>query len=473
MRRRLLLGYLSLTLFVLLVLEIPLGVSFAQRELERLLTRVERDAFALASFAEDHLEGTTQSDLQGLADGYADRTGGRAVIVDADGIGLADSDPPAPGRRSFATRPEIVKALEGRVATGERLSETLSTNLVFVAVPVASGGEVHGAVRITYPRSTVDTRIRDNWLRLAGVGVVSLGAATVVGLAFARGVARPLRDLQSTATALGRGDLGARAPAGAGPPEVQALATAFNDTATRLEVLVGSQEQFVADASHQLRTPLAALRLRLENLASECTSDTDDVEAALAEVARLSRLVDGLLALARADRTGATATAVAVHASDALAERIDAWEAMAADQGVRLARRDATDLLVVATPDRLSQALDNLIANAFDASPAGGAVTLSCESAGGWVDLHVVDEGPGMSEEERQRAFDRFWRARHTEARLGGTGLGLSIVQKLVRADGGDVELREAPGGGLDAVIRLRAALGAGGHVVRGAKSPG
>lgn len=456
MTRRILLGYLSLTLLVLLVLEVPLGISYARRQIDELTFDVERDAVALASLSEDVLEGTQDLDLQSVAETYQERTGGRVVIVDEQGDVVADSDPLRPGERSFASRPEIDVALGGRVATGTRYSDSLDQNLLYVAVPVASGGEVHGAVRITYPTSTVDERVQRNWIRLGLVALVTLVAATLVGIVLARSVTRPLRRLQETATQLGHGDLEARTPVGAGPPEVRSLAVAFNDTATRLEQLVTAQEAFVADASHQLRTPLTALRLQLENVREEVGPDQgDEIDAALSEVGRLSRMVDGLLALARAERRSTTVTAESLDLRTVLEERRDVWAPVAADQGVEITVEGPTGVVVSATPDHLAGILDNLLANALEVSDAGTTVTLSGRTTPRGAEAHVVDEGPGLTAEERARAFDRFWTTPSADRRLGGSGLGLPIARQLARLDGGDLELREGHGGGIDAVVRL------------------
>jgi signal transduction histidine kinase len=461
-RRRLLGSYLALTAVVLAALEIPLAVTYASREEASLETELVRDAFFIGGFVEDTLEGTQTVGLQGVADRYEDRTGARVVIVDADGRALADSEPltgeTAP--RSFAARPEIALALDREVATGTRSSSTLGTGLLYVAVPVASGDRVLGAVRLTYSTDELDERVRAYWLTLAGIAVLSLAAATGVGLVLARWVTHPLDDLRVAAAALGAGDRRARAPERSGPPEVRELAAVFNATAQRLDALVTAQDEFVADASHQLRTPLTALRLRLEMLEAELPDGaaSDDVDAATAEVRRLSRLVDGLLALARAERTDRSSTAVPIDLDAALAERALGWRPVADERGVTLGV-DGGHLRVRVTPDRLSQVLDNLLANALEVSPPGTTIELTAEAAGTAedprVELHVVDQGPGLTDEQRTRAFDRFWRSSTSRGELGGTGLGLSIVQRLVRADGGDVELLAGPGGGLDAVVRL------------------
>jgi signal transduction histidine kinase len=240
----------------------------------------------------------------------------------------------------------------------------------------------------------------------------------------------------------------------AGPPEVRALGEEFNAMVATLERLVRAQEAFVSDASHQLRTPLTALRLRLENLeAGVGDAGAADVEAAQAEVDRLGRLVDGLLALARADRRPVPAQPVDVGA--VVAERAGAWAALAEELGVAIRTDVPGRLGALAAPGTLEQVLDNLIENALGASPAGGAVTLSAAAVPGAVEVRVADQGPGIPPADRERAFDRFWRAPHAVG--DGTGLGLAIVRRLVRADGGDVVLDEAPGGGLEAVVTLRA----------------
>ncbi|MEZ5141608.1 MAG: ATP-binding protein [Acidimicrobiales bacterium] len=467
MTRRLLASYLLLTLAVLAALEIPLAINYRQRLESELTGALTKDAFAIAGFSEETVEGAASADLGQLARSYSERTGARVVIVDQTGRELADSQRDT-DREDFTNREEIATALSGQVATGVRHSDTLGGDLLYVAVPIASSGVVHGAARISYSTAQLDDRVRSYWLGLAGIAAISLAAAAVLGVLFARWVSRPLEQLDVAARGLTT-DLSVRAPSGQGPPEVRELAEAFNTMAARLEQLVTAQESFVADASHQLRTPLAALRLRLENLQDaaehlpggvDVADDLrDDLDAARTEVLRLGRIVDGLLALARADRATLADSAERLSVADVLAARTAAWEPVADEHGVRL-QVERVPLYVRATPDRLAQALDNLVANAIEATPAGRAVRLTARPVADGdhsmrIELHVTDEGRGMTDEERDRAFDRFWRARQERSSLGGSGIGLSIVQKLVQADAGSVELRSADGGGLDAVISL------------------
>ena len=321
-----------------------------------------------------------------------------------------------------------------------RSSATLHTHLLYVAVPVGSGGVVSGAVRITYPMTS--RRHADPPLLAAARAIASvvLAAAALVGVRLARFVTRPLRGLEDAAAAVGEGELDARAPELEGPPEVRSLSRVFNETVVKLEQLLRSQEEFVADASHELRTPLTALRLRLESL--ERRLDDEGRQRSRRrrshEVERLAEPVETLLALARADAGAAPASAVDVGGARAGAGRGLACARRGARRRAR--RRDERG------PDRARRAADgsgrcsttcsrtrsrSLRARRRSRCPrAPPARGPSCTSR---------DEGPGLTAEQRARAFDRFWRAGSGD---GGSGLGLAIVKRLVEADEGEVELR-------------------------------
>lgn len=463
MVRRLLLGYIPITFVMLLVLEIPFGFVIYQLERQTLISKVQHDAATIALYAEQNLEENDDAGLGKIVDDYYRQTKGRAVIVDIQGNARADStplDPKSPTTaENFTSRPEVAKALKGFEARGFRHSNTLHTTLLFVATPVVTGGINRGVVRITYPASFYERQIYKSWAELVIVGVLVMAVVTALSIHHARVVTSPLRKLEDASKRLGEGDLSARSPVPDTPPELVVLTTAFNDTASKLERLVDSQRAFVADASHQLRTPLAALRLRLEILEDAVPKrGREDFEAAVAEVHRLSRLVDGLLALARADNMPAAPEQIDV--STVISGRRANWEPLAGEHRVDLVEQAAEGLFALVTPGNLEQILDNLIANAIDISPPETTITVEGRRTAEWVEVHVIDEGPGMSAERRAGAFTRFWKAPDTQKRVGGFGIGLAIVRQLAEVDGGEVELLEAPSGGLDAAVRLRPAAG-------------
>jgi signal transduction histidine kinase len=455
MIRRLVFTYVTITAFALSMLAIPLGITFANREKDRLLFDIERDADTMSSLVEGAISAGKAIPSADIMK-YAKDNGGHVVVVNARGVALLDTDhPKTPGVNYLtSTRPEIRRALAGERVEGTRRSETAGTTLVFAAVPTTDNGRVNGAVRITYPTATLDARVRKVWGRLALLCLGVLIAVALVGFLLARSVTRPVRRLEHATDRFAAGDLDARVEGEVGPHELRRLAGTFNRMAERLAGLIGAQQRFVADASHQLRTPLTALRLRLENLnAHVAEADRPAIEAAALEVARMSRLVEGLLVLARDDSvSGATEPVdVAVIAR----ERADIWHDAASENRIRLTVDAPAHAWASAVGGAVEQLIDNLIDNALNVSPPNTTITVRVDTSAATVAVHVLDEGPGLDAEARTRAFDRFWRA--PGSATGGSGLGLAIVRQLAEASNGTARLDARAGGGLDAVVRLRA----------------
>lgn len=324
--------------------------------------------------------------------------------------------------------------------------------------------EGDAAVRIVYSTSDMTRRLWQIWGFRAALAVLVLAAAAAIGAYAARRITAPLRELNSMASKFSDGDLTARSPV-TGPPETQTLARTLNQGAERLDTLVASQRIFVADASHQLRTPLTALRLSLDNIADGVDDEfvREDVEQATAEVVRMSRLVNGLLVLARAEAKVTAAEPLPLR--EIVDERLTVWRPAADERGVTIALRGSVvddRPSVLASPGHLDQVLDNVLSNALEVSPDGGRITVEVGSRADTVVLSVLDEGPGMSDADKSRAFDRFWRGQGLTGR-SGSGLGLAVVKQLVTDDGGTVALADAPGGGLTVEISLRASPRSGG----------
>jgi len=459
-RRRLLFSYVALAAVILVLLEVPLGVLYARREREALIAVARRDAAVLAAVAEEGLQNPGQHDLQDLAARYQAETGAEVAVINDAGTTLVSLDPGDPnGGDGPDVDQGVAAALHGRSSVSRDSDDDGPE--ISVAVPVQGPTSLLGAVVVAVPAQPTDSRIDRAWLALGGFAGVLLAVAALLGLWLARSLARPLVALEEASGRLGEGDLAARAPVG-GPAEIAALASQFNQTAGRLEELVAAQQSFVADASHQLRTPLTALRLRLENLAADLEGDAArQLADAQGEVDRLTRLVDGLLALSRAQQKPSVTARVDI--TTVVSERCAAWAALADEQDVALtvsvAGKDTVRASVV--PGHLEQILDNLLANAVEASPPGKGIEVGVAEGDRLVTVHVRDHGPGMSEQERQRAFDRFWQG--GAAPTGTSGLGLAIVRQLATANGGTITLEAPAGGGLDAVLSLPGA----GHTVQ------
>ncbi len=422
MRLRLLAVFLGLTLVFLVVHDVPLGFHLARVERDRIYTAMERDAFTISGKVADALDpaalGTADSSalLKWAIDSYTVNGDAKVVIVDNGGYLAATSDDSDTLGADFTNRPEIAEALLGGPSSGVRISETTGGHLVYVAVPVLSGATIRGVVRLTVPETAVNTRVRN---RIIGIVLADI----------------------------------------AGPPEIRELAQSFNEMADRLGRVIEQQRQFSGDASHQLRTPLTALRLRLERAATEVSNDPEaalgNIEAAMAEADRLRRLIEQLLQLARSE--GAIMQATKVDLTALVEGRFNDWLALAEERGDTLRCNVEQGLFVNTVAPAVEQIVDNFIDNAIEYTPAGTTIEVGAQRVGDRIEIFVSDNGLGMSTTSRTRAFDRFWRGAEASTRTEGTGLGLAIVQQLANVISGRCELRENTPSGVIAVLSIPA----------------
>ena len=286
-------------------------------------------------------------------------------------------------------------------------------------------------------------RIHRAWI---GLGVIGAGAI-LTGLALAWflavGLARPVGRLAEAARRLGRGDLSARAEP-SGPKEVATLAETFNRMAESVSTNVLAQRDFMANASHQLRTPLTGLSLRLEAIESDGGPAGEQAHKARAEVRRLNELVDDLLELARA--TSVETAGEQLDLGEEAADATDRWAGPAEDAGKRLVTRADGEVPVWVNAQDLGHVLDNLLENAIRYAPAGAEISVEARRLGEGGLLTVANTGPGIPPEDRERLFERFYRGSTGKAVGPGTGLGLAVVAQLVGRWGGHVRLADGPG---------------------------
>jgi len=459
MRKRLAISLVAVAAVILLVFSIPLAFFVSSVERDRLVTALERDAFILAGHAKETLNTTSGSvlpSLQPYVDQYATNNDPRVIVVNADGLVVATNDDTVPLGKSFASRPEVEKALTGFPAVGERDSRTLGEPLVFVAVPVLLGDEVLGAVRISHPQSHVDSAVRRRLVGIATAGFITLFAAAIISIPLALGIARPIERLTRRTEKLADGDFSVRADDSAGPPEVRELSRSFNSMAARLGLLIDGQRQFASAVSHQLRTPLTALRLRLEQAQDSLADDNpiaaEALDASRAETDRLQEMVEQLLALARIE--GHASATARVDAVQVVASRADMWSSLAAERGIDFVLDLPAAAICEAIDGALEQIVDNYIDNALTVAPDGSLIVLRVTPSGATTLIDVCDEGPGLTDQQLTLAFERFWRGKHTE-NAPGTGLGLAIVKQLAVASGGDAMLVHREDGNVGITARV------------------
>ncbi len=459
MRKRLLIAMVGLVGVVLLTHDIPLSQHLQELERDRLITSLQRDAFTMSNQVSplmDNEPTARESEIHSVLDLYSSSSESTAIVVDADGYLIASTATSFTVGSDYASRPEVAAALLGSSSSGTRLSNSIGGELVYVAVPILSGAKVLGVVRVTIPKAVLDARVSDQLKGVFTAGLATILLAVLVAFIFARSVSEPIEKLRGATDRFAGGDLSANAQVG-GPKEIRRLAQSFNEMASRISGLVSRQKSFAGDASHQLRTPLTALRLRLEQATTSVDGSPElakeHLEEAMNETDRLSHLVEQLLQLARAE--GAILEKSYCNISQFLVDRANEWEYLAAERGLNINRQIPAGLSANVSHVALREIIDNYVDNAFESSQQNGTITFMASETPTQLTLTIRDAGKGLSAEQREAAFERFWRDSETANRRSGSGLGLAIVSQLAQAGGLKVALRESPLGGIDAVVEI------------------
>ncbi len=372
------------------------------------------------------LEGAPISDTQPLAEDLADEIGGRIVLATDAGTILADSD----------RDPGSVPPLEGLLgaATWDVDGEGV-TLYVLEGDSLGSAGEGFlGSVN-----------------RAVLVGALVAGAAAIVlALVLSQRLARPVHELTRAARRVEAGTLDERVDA-RGRGEIGELARAFNAMAEGLEQSEATRRAMVSDVAHELRTPLANVVGYLEAMRDGVTEPTPEHLGSVHEEAvQLGRLVDDLQELALADAGRLSLHCQRVNLRDLVAVAVAAAGPGAETDGVTLVAEGGDEPLPVsADAERIGQVLRNLLGNAVRHAPSGSTVTVRAGRDGSEVALAVVDRGEGLTPDQQDRVFERFYRVDEARTRgAGGSGLGLAIAKRLVEAHGGTVWVESAPGAG-------------------------
>jgi heavy metal sensor kinase len=321
----------------------------------------------------------------------------------------------------------------------------------YVAPIVIKSGEVIGYIELAQSLRQVDNTLRD----LATLIIVSIVAGLVVaavgGWFIAGNILDPINKVTVTAQKIARArDLGRRIEVPATLDEVGRLAMTFNEMLSRIEELFRAQQRFVADVSHELRSPLTAVRGNLDLLKRGAANDVEErkqmIDAMDSETARMSRLVSDLLLLARQD-SGVPIAQQPIELDTLMLEVYR--QAQVTAKGVTLTLGAEDQAIIIGDRDRLKQVLLNLVDNAIKYTPQGGKVTLSLTKDDTWVKIAVQDTGIGIASENLPNLFDRFYRVDKARSRdAGGSGLGLAIAKSVVELHNGKITVESQPGRG-------------------------
>lgn len=463
MRNRLLIPLMAFAVLTVLALVVPAVATLARARTQELqLARVAAMSH-IAQLSESAIATSDTGTLRRYLERFHLVYGESVIVVDASGSVLSAVGPLDP--RDDVVQAYVLDALRDLPRTTVATILPWSPDQALLAEPVGSvGSTTIGAVVLQPDLRAARTDVLRSWLTSAG-----LAAALLVGLAaasqrWARWVLRPVRALDAAANAFPRRrELGA---VRGGPPELRQLAASVTRMAQGLEDVLEQQRGFVADASHQLRNPLAAIRLRVDGLAADDDQQTDELSAVSSDVDRLQHIVDRMLVLATVEQR-ANALSMGVdtdvskesrrdHTAPSAAALVEPFRALVAASGQSLHPVGSSEVRIACRRSDLEEILGNLLDNARKYAGRGATVTVRLQSSEELVAVIIEDDGPGLSQEELGQVGARFWRSTRNGDEPG-SGLGLAIVRQLVLANDGSLELGSVDPSGLRVTLRFKA----------------
>ena len=452
LRTRLLMAIGYVLLVAIVAFEVPLAINTANRTDSEIRAQASAQADLLAVAAAEELDEGSAA-LVPLVETVANAVRGRVIIVNAKGRLVADSENETRGT-NFSTRPEIEQALAGDRFQQRRESTDLGMEILATSSPMIRGGEIVGAVRITQSTEAQSRAVLDSVSGLVLIGLIVLGIGLIAAVVVAGQLSGPMRGMTRSTRRIAAGHLDERVEP-SGSSEQVALAHSFNEMTERLTEALQSQREFVADASHQLRTPITGLRLRLEEAEAmlaaggpEASADAaGEIDAATREIDRLSQVVAEMLTLSKIGERRSQSTRIEL--AGLAEEAVQRWRGEAAQRRIELRTGGVAAGPVLCPIEDAERALDALIENAIRYSPGGTSVEVRVADD----EIIVVDQGPGVAPEEAEAVFERFHRGSSGRAGPRGTGLGLAIARGLARSWGGDVSLEPGRSGGTEATL--------------------
>ncbi|EKX67711.1 HAMP domain-containing histidine kinase [Streptomyces ipomoeae] len=397
MRRRLIQSTLAVVLVVIAVFGVSLVIVETRTISNSAEERVESEAVQLTSIVDSRIIGDERITAEVLRDQVGDERYARIEI---------------PGQRTI----EIGEKPVGDVIRHE------------------TKGEKDEVVTVEESRSAVSREVGRTLLIIAAVALLAVIAAVLLAVRQANRLASPLTDLAETAERLGSGDPRPRHKR-YGVPELDRVADVLDSSAERIARMLTAERRLAADASHQLRTPLTALSMRLEEitLTDDLATVKEEAHIALAQVERLTDVVERLLTNSRDPRNG---SAVAFELDEVIKQQLEEWRPAYRSAGRAIVSSGKRHLQAVGTPGAVAQVLAALIENSL--MHGGGTVALRTRVTGNQAVIEVTDEGPGVPADLGARIFERAISGRNS------TGIGLAVARDLAEADGGRLEMLQA-----------------------------
>ncbi|MBC9953460.1 HAMP domain-containing histidine kinase [Leucobacter sp. cx-42] len=452
MRKRFVVAFLTPLIVVLMALGGAYGWSLARTAEQQLSNQQLGDAHYFLSVARQALADQNPAALEADMRRYGDLYDAEITVFDQAGEAWATTTE----RRaeiSAELQAAVGLALSGRrgeVAVGPL---PWSRQPATIVEPIVNDGFVVGAISIGASVDQTNRGIWGQWLLLGAISLVTVGLATLVIFQLSRWVLAPLRRVDEAMQAFARGETEARIADTTGPPELQSQIKLFNTMAAEIDQVVTRQQEFVLNASHELRNPLGALLMRVEVLATGLGGEwASDIENTREDGKRMTQILDTLLRLARTAQS--EPTCLLVDLGELAHSRAHAWRAVASQRLIKVSAFAEPGLMLIADRTVIESALDAVLDNAVKFSPRGGRIDVRAERTDDGARISVRDSGPGLEPADLERAKTRFWRNTRDQ-NIAGSGLGLSIANQLLESASGTLCLSSPEGGGLHVELRF------------------
>ncbi|MCL2747809.1 MAG: HAMP domain-containing histidine kinase [Oscillospiraceae bacterium] len=443
----------ALSYIAIIILMLALLNSYPVMEFQHLIyTSKEAELNTRAGYIASSLatlEVLVPRDVEQIMKILGNQNMSRIVVTDADGLVVFDNAVSDPMLGKYAMLPEVFRALTSNDFFASQYAEGAFESRA--TVPVVNRGQISGAVYLYEYDSDQALILKSLQNNLASISAIIAVVVAVLSVIVSFALSRRLRDLLRGIRLVREGEYSHRVPM-RGRDELASLADEFNELTGRLQKTEATRRRFVADASHELKTPLSAIRLLTDSILQNPSIETDKIREFVADIGdesdRLSRLTGKLLALTRLDAEFFDPVRV-VNVKTVVSLAIRRLAALSDHYSIELKPSMADDALIDANADGLYQIVFNLVENAIKYNKTGGQVRILLFKREGTVKLIVEDNGVGIPEEELPRVFERFYRVDKTRSReAGGAGLGLSIVRDTLSKYGGDIRLDSTMGKG-------------------------
>lgn len=458
MRKPKLLWYIFIPYFVVTLLALVVATVYTSRLIRSFyIQQLENGLLQQAEM----LRGFVSENADQICVNATDNSNTRITVINSGGVVLCDSEEESSIMENHHDRPEILQVLNGNSSgTYIRYSYTLNKNMMYVAVPVMSNNSIEKIIRLSLPAAGVEKTLNTLYLQVAIGGFTILVIVTILCFYIAKHLNKPLLSIGRGLKEFSEGNFNHRIPL-PNTEEMAALADGMNNMAVKLEKLEQVRSQFVANVSHELKTPITAIRCFVETIKEQKINDPQKtrhfLDVIIKHTDRLNSIIDDILVLSRIDQERKGKIRLEnVKIGQILKFVVSVCRNIADDKGITLKVNCKDDIDLQVNIRLLEQAMVNLVDNAIKNSSSGSCVIIEAFKSNDDAVIKVIDSGYGIAKEHIPHIFERFYRVDKSRSReLGGTGLGLSIVKNIVIAHGGSVLVESEVGKGSVFFIKI------------------